>query len=224
MSDADSNNNQTAQEPPTITTMECGAAISSNQMAAFLASFQQSARRWEIIVYPALFAFIVLAMYGFFLIYSLTNDMARISASIDPEMGQHMTTMSESIKDLSVQMRIMSKQMGEVSAQMQALEPMLTEMQTIATEMQALKPMLQEMRGINNQIVSLKPILQEMQQLSIAVGGMRDAVGTMSNTMQNMDDSMAYMAVSTNHMRHNMTVLNHSIARPLSYLQMFPFF
>ena len=34
----------------------------------FARSFEISARRWELVVYPSLFAFIVLAAYGFFLI------------------------------------------------------------------------------------------------------------------------------------------------------------
>jgi len=38
-------------------------------------AFMDSARRWEMIVYPSLFAFIILAGYGFFLIYSLTKDV-----------------------------------------------------------------------------------------------------------------------------------------------------
>ena len=42
-------------------------------------AFMASARRWEMIVYPALFAFIILAAYGFFLIYSLTTDISRVA-------------------------------------------------------------------------------------------------------------------------------------------------
>ena len=36
-------------------------------------AFESSARRWELIVYPSLFAFIILAAYGFFLVYSLAS-------------------------------------------------------------------------------------------------------------------------------------------------------
>ncbi|MGB5640738.1 MAG: hypothetical protein WBM63_16620, partial [Sedimenticolaceae bacterium] len=37
--------------------------------------FESSARRWELIVYPSLFAFIILAAYGFYLIYNLAKDV-----------------------------------------------------------------------------------------------------------------------------------------------------
>jgi len=74
--------------------MECGAAISRGQMEQFVSSFQQSTRRWEIIVYPAMFAFVVLAGYGFFLIFSLTDDMSNMADSMDPKMEHHMETMA----------------------------------------------------------------------------------------------------------------------------------
>ena len=45
-------------------------------------AFTASARRWELIVYPSLVAFIILAGYGFFLIYSLTQDVERVAASM----------------------------------------------------------------------------------------------------------------------------------------------
>lgn len=34
----------------------------------FSRTFEASARRWELVVYPSLLAFIILAAYGFFLI------------------------------------------------------------------------------------------------------------------------------------------------------------
>lgn len=218
-----SNPKITRTPPPIAPTMECGAAIGSNQMAAFLTSFQQSARRWEIIVYPALFAFIVLAMYGFFLIYSLTSDMARISNSIDPDMGQHMTDMSNSIVSLSEQVQVMSVKMTEVSNQMAALKPMLKEMQTISAEMQALQPMLVEIRSLNKQISVLKPILHEMRQINVAVGGMRNAVDSMDKVIQSIGGNLSYLTANTSQMRHDMTSLNHSIGRPMSLFRMFPF-
>jgi len=89
-------------------TMECGAAISRGQMEQFVRSFQQSARRWEIVVYPAMFAFALLAAYGFFLIYSLTSDMTKMARSIDPDMGDHMRTMAHSIKAMSTQIELMA--------------------------------------------------------------------------------------------------------------------
>ena len=49
----------------------------------FSRTFEASARRWELVVYPSLLAFIVLAAYGFFLIYTLANDVGRMARSIE---------------------------------------------------------------------------------------------------------------------------------------------
>lgn len=49
----------------------------------FARSFEASARRWELVVYPSLLVFIILASYGFYLIYALTNDVARLAGSME---------------------------------------------------------------------------------------------------------------------------------------------
>ena len=49
-----------------------GAQYSMDRLSM---AFETSARRWELIVYPSLFAFILLAAYGFYLIFSLAKDV-----------------------------------------------------------------------------------------------------------------------------------------------------
>ncbi|MDT8281563.1 MAG: hypothetical protein RQ982_01985 [Gammaproteobacteria bacterium] len=39
--------------------------VSDDMLERFTRAFEYSARRWELIVYPSLFAFILLAGYGF---------------------------------------------------------------------------------------------------------------------------------------------------------------
>jgi hypothetical protein len=46
-------------------------------------AFEASAKRWEVIVYPSLLAFIILAAYGFYLIYSMTSDVHRVTRQMD---------------------------------------------------------------------------------------------------------------------------------------------
>ena len=41
------------------------------------AAFETSARRWELIVYPSLFAFVILAAYGFYLVFSPGAGIAK---------------------------------------------------------------------------------------------------------------------------------------------------
>jgi methyl-accepting chemotaxis protein len=57
-------------------------------------AFTASARRWEMIVYPSLFAFILLAGYGFYLIYSLTQDAHHMARNMQ-DISDNMVVISE---------------------------------------------------------------------------------------------------------------------------------
>ena len=83
-------------------------------------AFMESARRWEMIVYPSLLAFIILAGYGFFLIYSLTKDvhlvvedMHKVSASMErvvvnmDAVSRNMIVMTQTVDSQSASMKEM---------------------------------------------------------------------------------------------------------------------
>jgi hypothetical protein len=123
------------------------AALTTQQiepMERFVACFERSARRWEIVIYPAMFAFIVLAAYGFFLVYSLTYDMQRMARSMDT----------------------MVVSMQEMSDKLDTMDPMLSR-------------------------------------------------------LGSMDSSMRAMTATNDAMRHHMTVMTDSVARPMGFLSSF---
>lgn len=82
---------------------ECGA----KHLESLSRSFSESARRWEMVVYPTLFAFILLAAYGFYLIYSLTSDAHK--------MSENMAQITESMKIMTVEMQSVSRNMVVMS-------------------------------------------------------------------------------------------------------------
>lgn len=63
-------------------------------------AFTASARRWEMIVYPSLFAFILLAGYGFYLIFSLTQDAHRIAQNME-QISNNMLVVSQRMEEVS---------------------------------------------------------------------------------------------------------------------------
>ena len=79
-------------------------------MDKFATTFEVSARRWELVVYPSLLAFIVLAAYGFFLIYTLTTDVGRLARSIE--------TMVVSMDDIVADVHAVSTHVGRISSTM----------------------------------------------------------------------------------------------------------
>ena len=70
-------------------------------LADFVREFQSATRRWEKIAWPAMIIFAILAISGFWLIYSITEDMHRMSQNIDPQMSQNLGDMSKNIATLT---------------------------------------------------------------------------------------------------------------------------
>ena len=93
-----------------VTSIGAGQATSEtgeHHMERLATTFESSARRWEMIVYPSLFAFIVLASYGFYLIYSLTHDVASLARNV--------SVLTQSIDHMVVNMDSISGNMVSIS-------------------------------------------------------------------------------------------------------------
>lgn len=189
---------------------ECGDC-SGMVLAEFAKSFDKSARRWELIVYPSLFAFIILAMYGFFLIYSLTQDIRTMASSIDPKMGVNMGSLSGNIAVLSNNIELMSTHLEYIS----------DNMETMSVDMQ-------------NMSENIEHMTENVQVMSKSVSGMGKDVGNMNRTMTGISTKLDVM-VQMNHGIAGMNQAIHAIAssvhvmtvdlngatRPMSYINRF---
>ncbi len=142
------------------TRMECGAAIDSGKMEEFVYSFRQSARRWEIVVYPAMFAFTLLATYGFFLIYSLTSDMTQMATSMDPRMAQNMEIMAKNVELMSRNITVLTQHIGEMNTTMHTLSTKLDVMPEMLTHMGKLEQSVDQM---NQSVVLMTDNTHRMQ-------------------------------------------------------------
>lgn len=90
--------------------------------------FESSARRWELIVYPSLFAFIILAAYGFYLIFNLAKDVHYLAISVDTNMtvlASNMQSVSDNMGQLSANVRTMAVSVESMNKKVATLEPML---------------------------------------------------------------------------------------------------
>ncbi len=101
-------------------------------------AFETSAKRWELIVYPSLFAFIILAAYGFYLVFSLAKDVHYLAISVDSNMtviASNMQSMSDSVAQMNADVRAMSLSVDSISRDVSTLEPMLTSIETMDRSM-----------------------------------------------------------------------------------------
>ncbi len=141
--------------------------LDGDAMERFVRVFEASARRWELVVYPALLAFAILAAYGFFLIYSLSRDIHVLALGMDPEMGQHLTDISSSVAYLSENVRTMTRRVDKMS---NTLVDMSDKMDSLDT----LDPMLVHMRGmdasIHNMTITGDQMRNEMTYMGRSIG------------------------------------------------------
>jgi len=122
-------------------------------------SFEVSARRWELVVYPALLAFIVLASYGFFLVYSLTNSVHEMRNDIH----QYLSYMSNEMNVMSDSVNVMTKNMAH----------MTNDVSRVSHNTAIIKPM----------VGSLQAMKGSLHDVTLAVTYMRNDVGHMSAAM-----------------------------------------
>lgn len=103
--------------------------------------FESSARRWELIVYPSLFAFIILAAYGFYLVYNLARDVHYLAISVDTNMttlAGNMQNVSENMGQLTANIRAMTITMDSIDNKVATLEPMLANLDSMDGAIQSM--------------------------------------------------------------------------------------
>jgi uncharacterized protein YoxC len=135
----------------------------------FTRSFETSARRWELVVYPALFAFIVLAAYGFFLVYSLTQDVASLARSVD-RMTVSVTAMSDNMDRVSNRMQSISLNMDSMTHKMDNLGAIRASVASIdrstRTVAGSADSMTRTIQGINYQMVGMNQSIRPMRSMA----------------------------------------------------------
>ena len=147
-----------------------------DSMDRFVRSFEKSARRWELIIYPAMLAFVILAAYGFFLIYTLSKDIHFLASSMDPELGKNLSNMSESVNYLSENMSTMTRRIYHMSESMETMADRMGAMEHMG-------PMLVNMYGIN---FSAESMNQKMHTISRSMDAMSHDMGGVNDSMRPM--------------------------------------
>lgn len=135
----------------------------------FSRTFEASARRWELVVYPSLLAFIVLAAYGFFLIYTLTGDVSRLARSMESVVismegvVSTMTTVSGNVSAMSTNLTSIADDVGEGSGTMVRMDDKMNDISETMHVMAV--PMYQirhDMAGMNH---NMHKVAQPMRMM-----------------------------------------------------------
>jgi len=141
--------------------------IVKDGMDRFSEVFANSARRWELIVYPSLFAFIILASYGFFLIYNLSKDVHYLAISVDTNMSvlsESMQNVSENMGQLTANVRTMTVSLDSIDNKVGTLGPILTNMSSMDESMKSMTVSTSSMTN------STSKMQQDMSKLNSTYG------------------------------------------------------
>jgi uncharacterized protein YoxC len=121
-------------------------------------TFENSARRWEMVVYPAMIAFIVLAIYGFYLIFSLTKDVASLARNVTV-LTSSIDRMTNNMDSIVVNMNSIATNMVEMDDKMGELRPIRLQMEQMN---HATHSMAMSAEGMHNQMgnmsYSMRPL------------------------------------------------------------------
>lgn len=168
------NHNNPAPHPPASGAKSAGDAAfgplgNTECLERFTHSFETSARRWELVVYPALFAFIVLAAYGFFLIYNLTQDVSSLARSVD-RMTVSVTAMSGSMDRVSNRMQAVSLNMDAISTKMDNLDVISATMRSMDRSTQVMSVATHSLNhhvtGINHSVAGMNQGVRPMRAMA----------------------------------------------------------
>ncbi len=135
-------------------------------------SFQRSARRWEIIVYPSIIALIAMMAGAFFFIYTLTRDMRDLALQMEPQLGLSIIRVADSISLLSTSLDQMSRN----------IDTMRARMETMSTDVSSMSKQMDHMRN-------LETMTAQMAQMNASMYSMNAQADAMRQNMQSMNRS-----------------------------------
>lgn len=153
----------------------------------FVKKFHISATRWERMVYPAMFIFGILGLSGFWLIYSLTQDMHSMTHFIDPLMAQNLASMSSSMQDMTKSVIHMSKQVSRMADKIENMDRHMTNIDNAIAVIQT------HTARVSEQLDTLKPLLLNIAQMNQSMRAMTANTTLMSRDMNTMGRPMSVM-------------------------------
>ena len=164
----------------------------------FFDTFEKSARRWEMIVYPGMFIVVLFMAYGFYLIYNITNDMrSMVTRFDDPEITANLSTLSNNLQALNASIGKMADRVDSMAKDTRAMSINTAAMSKSTARMTAYMENVKYMASMDTE-------LKKMNQ----------SVYVMNRSVKKMGNDMARM-------RYDMTTMNRSVSRPLNMMNTF---
>jgi signal transduction histidine kinase len=145
-------------------------------MSQFARSFEASSRRWELVVYPTMLAFIILAAYGFFLIYKLTNDISKITYQM-ADIQTSMVNINKNFSSTTNNMNTVAKNMVRMTGYMEQMS----------------KDIKEQNAAMGAIVVSMRDMTESVDSMSYTMYYMRYDTQLMGRNIENVSGPMRFM-------------------------------
>lgn len=153
------------------------STIPAEALERFCCAFERSARRWEMIIYPAILALVLTAAGAFFFVYTLTRDMRAMAERMQPEMGQQLDRVAASVQQLTTTLDRMGQNIDTIRVRMDAMSK---DISSVSKQMAYME--------------NLQSIERQMSQMNSAVHAMAYNTDSMRWSVQSMNRSMRPMS------------------------------
>lgn len=164
----------------------------------FFKTFEKSARRWEMVVYPGMFIVVMFMAYGFYLIYNITNDMrAMVSRFDDPEITANLSTLSKNLQALN----------GNIAKMASRVDDMALDTSHMSANTAAMSKSTAEMTKYMESVKYMGSMDRELKKMNQSVYVMNYSIKKMGGDITNI--------------RRDMTGMNRSVSRPLNMMNKF---
>lgn len=161
----------TTTHPTTATQLRVATPIQNDGVERLAIAFERSAKRWEMVAYPAMVLFTLLAVFGFYKIYSVSENMRVMAERLQPQMGEHMDKLTNSMESLTANISQMSR---NIDTMQQRMVTMSNDTNAIAQHMRAMATMDQNIAQMN----------QSVQAMTAHTDMMRWNIATMNRSIQ----------------------------------------
>lgn len=119
-------------------------------------------RTVRLVAYAGMVAFVILAVYGFFLIYRLTTDV-HVMLGESQKMTQQMQAMTRSMVNMNQNISVMSENIDGMSADMGQMNVTMTEMNTSVVRMQTAVTLMQH--SATNMDRTISPMMGSLNSM-----------------------------------------------------------
>lgn len=115
-------------------------------------AFERSAKRWEMVAYPAMILFTLIAVFGFYKIYSVSENMRIMAERLQPQMGEHMDKLTNSMESLTANIAQMSR---NIDMMQQRIVNMSNDTKAISQQMSAMATMDKNIAQMNQSVLAM---------------------------------------------------------------------